>query len=168
MPAKTKLTEDLIGSFFRLLAKNGGIVTDAARDLNISRTALYGKRLTDSEFKDQWDQAVDLGVDVIEDEAKRRALTGTEEPVFYQGEIVGYIWKKSDYCIGLVLKAHRFKYRERHEISGKIEGEGFGNTTNIFTFGGEFSRELRKIDTDSLAQFALALRNRIRETEESS
>lgn len=52
----------------------------------------------------------------------------------------------------------------------KIKGEGFesNSTTNIFTFGGQFSRELRKVDADSLEGLRVALHNRIRETEESS
>jgi len=52
----------------------------------------------------------------------------------------------------------------------KIKGEGFesNSTTNIFTFGGEFHRELRQLDTDSLAELRLAVRNRIRETEKPS
>jgi hypothetical protein len=118
VPQKTRLTQELIGKFLEILANNGGIVCDAAEDLNISRTALYKRRNSDAKFRKLWDKAVDLGVDVIEDEAKRRALDGTEEPVYYQGEIVGYIKKKSDYCIGIVLKAHRDRYREKHEISG--------------------------------------------------
>lgn len=115
----TKLTAVRIEKFLEILANNGGIVTDAAKDIRISRTALYNHRAVDKEFEKLWDEAADRGVDVIEDEAKRRALNGVREPVYYQGDIVGYIWKKSDLCISLILKAHRPKYRlERHELTG--------------------------------------------------
>jgi len=128
---KTKLTQHLIEKFLHLLANNGGIVCDAAKSLNISRTALYNRRNQDEEFKELWDVAVDLGVDVIEDEAKRRALTGVKEPVYFQGRVVGHVWKKSDYCIGLILKAHRDKYKEKHEISGP-EGKPLATSVVIY------------------------------------
>ena len=49
----------------------------------------------------------------------------------------------------------------------KIKGEGFesNNTTNIFQFGGEFHRELRQLDADSLEELRLAVRKRIEETQ---
>lgn len=129
MPQRTKLTPELIEKFLELLANNGGIVSDAAEDLNISRTALYRERDKNpaiggdgphagKKLRDAWDKAVDLGIDVLEDEAKRRALDGTEEPIFYQGDEVGHVWKKSDRCMELMLKGHRNKYREKHEITG--------------------------------------------------
>jgi len=51
----------------------------------------------------------------------------------------------------------------------KIKGEGFEskNTTNVFTFGGEFSRELRQLDTTELRAFRDALRSRIAKKRES-
>jgi len=92
----------------------GGIVCDAAKDLKISRTALYDKKKRNREFSRRWDEAVDRGIEVIEDEAKRRALIGAEEPVYYQGKVVGCIHRKSDYCLGMILKAHRRKYCDRY------------------------------------------------------
>ena len=83
---RTKLTVKKMDAFIVLLDNNGGIVTDAAANLNLSRTCLYEKRTADAEFKERWDEAVEHGIDKLEDEAKRRALDGTEEPVYYQGE----------------------------------------------------------------------------------
>ena len=122
MAHKTKLTKLLMGKFLKVVSNNGGIVVDAAEDLHISRMALYGKRNRDEAFRKKWDEAVGWGIDVIEDEAKRRALLGTEEPVFYEGEIVATVRKKSDYCLGLVLKAHKPNYKEKHEITGPNDG----------------------------------------------
>jgi len=116
---RSKVTRELMEKFLEIVANNGGIVCDAAEDLNISRRALYRKRAADKKFAEAWDKAVDRGIDVIEDEAKRRALDGTEEPVFYKGEVCGYIRRKSDVCMSLVLKAHRSNYRQQsHELTG--------------------------------------------------
>jgi hypothetical protein len=122
MPAKTRLTQLLLQKFLELLAENGGIVVDAADALNVSRTALYARRNEDEEFAAAWDEAVDRGIDVIEDEARRRALVGVDKPVTYQGEITDTYKEKSDFCLGLVLRAHRAKYRNRTEISGPEGG----------------------------------------------
>lgn len=132
MAHKTKLTQKLIGKFLELLANNGGIVQDAAKDLNISRTALYNKRNRETKFKEIWDEAVDRGIDLLEDEAKRRALNGTEEPIFYEGEMVGTKRYYSDYLTAFILKGHRPKYKERHEISGPDGGPITTSATVVF------------------------------------
>jgi hypothetical protein len=117
MSARRRVTTDIKKKFLKIVAENGGIVTDACSQLNVSRTAMYSIRNEDPIFEEAWDKAVDVGVDVIEDECKRRALEGTDEIIFYQGIEVATVKKKSDYCLGLVLKAHRVRYR-RTEISG--------------------------------------------------
>ncbi len=114
-----KLTKTVKEKFLKLLAENGGIISDAAEDIDISRCALYALKQRDEEFAEAWNTAQDQGIDVLEDEAKRRSLTGTEEPVYFQGDVVGHIRKKSDALMQLILKAHRKKYRiSTTEISG--------------------------------------------------
>lgn len=129
---RTKLTVKKMDAFIVLLDNNGGIVTDAAANLNLSRTCLYEKRTADAEFKERWDEAVEHGIDKLEDEAKRRALDGTEEPVYYQGEVVGYVMKKSDYLMAFLLKGHRAKYRkETHEITG-ADGKPLSSNVHVY------------------------------------
>jgi len=126
----TPVTPELIEKFLEVVANNGGVVQDAANQLCISRTELYKTRreTKDQEFRDGksfavlWEEAVDQGVDVIEDEARRRGLDGTEEPIYYKGKIVGHVKKKSDFCLGIVLRAYRKQFREKHEISGPDGG----------------------------------------------
>jgi hypothetical protein len=43
--------------------------------------------------------------DALEREAWRRAVEGFDEPVHYQGEVVGYVKKYSDRMLELLLKA---------------------------------------------------------------
>jgi len=52
----------------------------------------------------------------------------------------------------------------------KIKGEGFesNSTTNIFSFGGEFSKELRQLDIAELKSFRDAIRSRIAEKRASA
>ena len=49
-----------------------------------------------------------------------RGVIGWQEPVFFGGECIGYVPKKSDRCLELYLKAHDPAYRDRQsvELSG--------------------------------------------------
>ena len=54
-------------------------------------------------------------------EARRRAVTGIDKPVFFKGEVVGSITKYSDSLLMFLLKAHRpQKFRD----CGKVKHTG--------------------------------------------
>ena len=57
-------------------------------------------------FAAQWDEALEEGTDLLEAEARRRAVTGIDEPVYHKGEVVGSIKKYSDTLLIFLLKAH--------------------------------------------------------------
>jgi len=125
MPQKTKLTVALKGAFLKELAENGGIVTHAVETMNISRMALYTERGKDEEFKALWERCVDIGFDLLVDEAKVRAYEGTKEELHYKGELTGdTIRKKSDYLMGLMLKAHRRRFRDRLAVEDESNAAG--------------------------------------------
>jgi hypothetical protein len=44
---------------------------------------------------------------VLEAECRRRGRDGVEDPVYYQGAVVGYHRRYSDACLLALLKAHR-------------------------------------------------------------
>jgi hypothetical protein len=95
-------------AFLRILAGNGGRVSDAAHAVGYSDTGVLRKyRKEDEEFAEAWDQAMEAAGDAVEAEAYRRAMDGTMEPVFYQGEIVGYKPTFSDTLLAMLLKKHR-------------------------------------------------------------
>ncbi len=63
------------------------------------------------------------GTDRMEDEARRRAVDGVEESVFYQGEQVSTVRRYSDTLLIFMLKARRPEtYRERSDINSTIQG----------------------------------------------
>lgn len=118
---RTKITPALIDKFITLLANNGGIVVDAANDVGIARNTLYDRRADDEGFRERWDEAIDRGVEVLEDAAKRRALEGDEEPVYHQGMVVGTVHRRSDYLMGLLLKGYRSRFRtQTHEVDANV------------------------------------------------
>lgn len=99
-------------------------VTHAARTAGINRNTAYDHRDSDAAFAAAWDDALEQGVDVLELEARRRALHGTLRPVFHQGIECGAIREYSNTLTIFLLKAHRpDKYRERQTIDHNVNGE---------------------------------------------
>ncbi len=106
--------------FFKSLARYGN-VTRAAKAASVSRRVVYEWREEDEAFAKAWDEAIEESNDVLEGEAYRRAVTGTLEPVFYQGEKTGTVRRYSDSLLSLLLKSNRpekFKDRVANEHTG--------------------------------------------------
>ena len=77
-------------------------------------------RRQSADFAAQWDEALEEGSDLLEAEARRRAVTGIDKPVYYKGKVVGSITKYSDRLLMFLLKAHDPKFRD----GGKVEHPG--------------------------------------------
>jgi len=147
---RTKVTAEKKEEFLLQLVETGGNVTKAAELVAIARKCFYEHRRQDGEFEKQWDEAVDRGIDRLEDEARRRALNGVDEPILYKGEIVEYVRKYSDTLLIFLLKGHREKYRDRHEITGKMESDvKITGLAKIF----------EGVDTKTIQRLLAALRN---------
>ncbi len=102
-----------------------GNVTQAARDAGISRVTVYEWRAAHEDFAADWDNALKLGLEGLEDEARRRAFYGVEKPVYQGGQKVGVIQEFSDTLAIFLLKGGMpEKYRER--VSTEISGKGGG------------------------------------------
>jgi hypothetical protein len=87
--------------FLQLLGEIGR-VPEAAQLAGFKNTnPLYYRKKTDQEFAIAWAEAIERAGDRFEAEAVRRAITGVEEDVYYQGEIVG---QKTNYSDGLLAK----------------------------------------------------------------
>ena len=112
----TRAREPEASVFLAALAE-GHSPTGAARLARISRSQVTHWRDTDPVFAECWAQAYQAGTEFMEEEAHRRAVFGTEEPVWYQGVQVGTVRKPSDRLMELMLKARApEKYRERVDV----------------------------------------------------
>jgi hypothetical protein len=126
---RTKRTKARDKKFFESLAATDN-VTLSALAAGYARTSVYEHRESDPEFARQMDEAIEIATDALEEEARRRAKDGVDEPQFYQGALVVDKKKKpicvrrySDRLMELLLKAHRpDKFRER--VSQEISGPG--------------------------------------------
>ncbi len=92
-----------------------GNVRRAAVAAGVGRRTVY-RWLEQPRFKTLYDEAHDEALDLLEEEARRRAVEGVLEPVVSGGKIVGRVRKYSDNLLTTLLKAKRPDvFRERYE-----------------------------------------------------
>lgn len=110
--------------FLEDLAENRN-VTVAARAAGITRRAALDLRARDADFALAWADAEEEATDLLEHEARQRALRGVEEPVFYHGKRVGEVTRYSEKLILLFLRAERpEKFAERPAAGGAVRAAG--------------------------------------------
>ena len=118
--AFTDFTVEKKGKFLASLRKEPN-VSKACRRAGVSRTIAYLHKnpeyaLFDQEFAEAWEEALAVGMSVLEEEMWRRAVKGTQKPVYQSGLLVGYIQEYSDTLAIFLAKAHMpEKYRERQD-----------------------------------------------------
>ena len=101
-----------------------GTLTEAAEKAKVDRNLHY-VWMKDPEYVETFEEARLRANDRLEQEALRRAVKGTEEQVFYQGEVCGKIRKFSDVLLIFLMKgAMPDKYRDqwKGELTGKNGG----------------------------------------------
>ena len=122
MEGRTVRTPKKRKAFLDSLRKTGN-VSKAARVIGAGRQTVYDWRKEDKDFAGDWDDAIEEGLDALEEEARRRAFKGTLKPVFHLGKKCGSIRQFSDTLMIFLLKGGRpEKYRDRHEITGANGG----------------------------------------------
>jgi hypothetical protein len=110
--------------FLDALSKLGN-VRAAAEIAGVDRSTAYRARSARGKAAERfcaaWDEALEEAYDRLEQEAWRRAIVGTQRPVFHKGEPVGTVTEYSDRLLELLLRAHRpgkYELRQRLEHSG--------------------------------------------------
>ena len=82
-----------------------GNLTDAARSIGCDRRSHYDWLKSDPTYRERYQEAHAEACDSLRSEARRRAVEGVEEPVYYQGVECGRIRKYSDILLIFLLKA---------------------------------------------------------------
>jgi hypothetical protein len=119
--------------------------TLAARFARITKQTVYNHRKWDSEFAEQWKQAVDDAIELLHARTFQRALEGDCEPVFYMGKPVGYVRKFDSRLQIELLRAYKpdtFKTPGTHV--------NIGTKSDIFVLTEEQRHELMRINRDWL------------------
>jgi hypothetical protein len=100
------ITPQKLTAFLHHLGRTGS-VTYAAIRTGLKRNTLYKLKATDPDFGARWAEALDLGVERLQDDAMRRALHGTERAVFRNGRQVGSVRQYDNRLLQFLLRAHR-------------------------------------------------------------
>ncbi len=108
---RRKSTENLKAEFLEALSHTA-IVTVSCEVTGLSRRSIYNWRAADANFAAAWEESLEQATERLEEEVRRRAVDGVDEPVFHQGEICGYRRKFSDLLLMFLLKKRKPEYRD--------------------------------------------------------
>ena len=135
--ADTKITPEFKDMFVSLLHDIPNI-TAVCKLVGIDPSNISRARQNDPEFDKRVLEAREFGYDMVEEEARRRAVDGVLEPVFYKGEEIGNIRRYSDQLLSQLLKAYKPKKfnpgvklgigeGEKTTLTLILDGDGNGN-----------------------------------------
>lgn len=130
-------------------------ISQACKASRVPRRTLYDWVRTDAVFKVSYDISKDIAIDMLEDEARRRAFIGVKEPVYQGGKKVGTVTKYSDTLLIFLLKCLKGDvYRDVNRVEhtgdkgGPIETKG---TTTVIS-----NVDYTKLSTETLDQIIAA------------
>jgi len=121
-PAGSERTRRAKQSKFLDAFRNSKTVSGSVRITRTSRQTHRNWLATDPEYAERFQDVNDELTDELEQELRRRAMEGSEEPMYHKGERVGFRKRRSDACLVLLLKAKRPElFRDPADISNEID-----------------------------------------------
>ncbi|HEY3987959.1 MAG TPA: hypothetical protein VGM02_01590 [Acidobacteriaceae bacterium] len=98
----------------------GMTVTAAAKMAGYHRRYMYSVRDENPEFAIEWDDAVQQGLDLLEEEVRRRA-TGYQEDLVYQGKKTKeQVTRHSDILLMFLMKAKRPEFKDNNKVEIQV------------------------------------------------
>lgn len=118
MSLHATLTDSQRAIFLSELAEHG-LETRAAKSAGSSLTTIRRHAQTDPDFMIQIELAKEEAADHLEAEARRRAISGIEKPVTFQGVITDTYKEYSDSLLAKLLTGRRRSvFGDKREITG--------------------------------------------------
>ena len=114
------------------IMRSTGSNTLALKAANCPRRIVTYMQASSPVFGAVLNDSLDESTDSLEDEARRRAVEGVDEPVFYQGAVVGHVKKYSDELLKMLLRANR----QTKYIVNKTVQQPLINVNNTFNLEG--------------------------------
>lgn len=99
------LTPEVANRFLNLLAENGN-VTMSAKMVGMNRRSIYKFAERSPGFRKAMREAQAEAKELLIGEARRRAVQGVQEDVYYQGQPCGQVKKYSDALLALLIRGH--------------------------------------------------------------
>ena len=114
------LTRELKMVFLRAYARHA-IVSDGLLAAGVTYRIVRRWQKDDELFSEDCKTAEAMANDLMEREARRRAIEGFDRPVIYQGRITGAYTDYSDARLTTLMKGNKpEKYKERTQLSGTV------------------------------------------------
>lgn len=108
-------------AFLKALSNSGNVLI-SCQAARVARKTVYRHRDRFPAFRKRWEDALEDSTDLLEDEARRRAATGIDKPIYYKGERVDTIKEYSDTLLIFLLKAHRpEKFRDNFDVTKLVQ-----------------------------------------------
>ena len=99
-----------------------GVVTLAAEIAGVPRRNHSYWLHNDKDYPAHFAEAHDMACDAIEAEMRRRAIEGVQKPVFYKGEVCGYITEYSDTLLAMLANGYMpEKYKQKARVEADAE-----------------------------------------------
>jgi hypothetical protein len=133
--------------FLNVLASSGN-VSAACRAVGVNRQRAYDTRARDDAFRQNWNAALENALDDLEGELRRRALEGTDKPVYFGGKLVGDVKAYNDNLGMFLLKSRR---REVFGDSVKVKSDDAGDNDTV-DVSDVRERLLGKLDSMAVGQ----------------
>lgn len=116
-----RLTDAVRQRYLILVARTGQVCASAYA-VGLNKATIYRHRDAEPEFDAAVSEAQERYRDWVDAEIRRRGIEGIEEPVFYQGRVVGWVRKFSDQLALAHAKAHDPRYREKLQVDATVNG----------------------------------------------
>lgn len=142
------VTPKQLGAFLEFLA-DGHTIRHACVETGLSRATMYRLRKAKPQIAEAWDEALDVGIEVLEQEARRRAVDGFDRPVTVAGkrELVRDF---SDQLLIFLLKAKRpAVYREHVQLQHVGSDGGPVKHEHVVETVSEFYAELDRLGAEA-------------------
>lgn len=128
---------ETISEFLVQLECTGNVLL-SCENVNVPRRTIYNWLNKDPRFKEKFNASYDIGVELLVDEAQRRAFHGTMEPVYHLGKVVGYINKYSDRLLEFLIKGQRREtFGDKTELTGKDGKDLMPEVKQVITINGK-------------------------------
>lgn len=114
--------------FLETLARNGGYIRTACREIGINRTTVYEAMAADPAFKAAVEEAQADALEAAEEALYIRGRHGVEKPVWWQGLHVGNELEYSDGCLTKYLESKLPTVYGRRAFLSNPDGSAFSIT----------------------------------------
>jgi hypothetical protein len=140
---KTRFDEKRQAQYLSALREYGEAPL-AREEVGISWETVKKQRKKDPGFVELEQEAQRIYRARLAAEVHRRGMEGIEEPIYWNGKIVGYITKYSDKMLELHVKRHIPEYRDKVTVKNEMSGS-LGLMTDLSELPDDIRRDLKSI-----------------------